>query len=87
MDVGSDPAGALHEMLGVPRITPLKDDFDAAEHLPGAPGVDDFASGHLDFNPKVALDAGYRIDDDSLSHMVSFASLKVGCPTGGCHEN
>jgi hypothetical protein len=78
MDVRSDPAGALHEMLGIPRITPLENDFNAAEHLPGAPGVNDFASGHLDLDAEVPLDAGYRIDDDSLSHMVSFTLLKEG---------
>jgi len=34
MNVRSDPAGALHEMLGIPRIAPLQNDFDAPEHLP-----------------------------------------------------
>jgi hypothetical protein len=81
MDVRSDPAGALHEMLGIPRISSLQDDFDAAEHLPGAPGVDDFASGHLDLDAEVPLDAGYRIDDDSLSHMISFIQFEKGYPT------
>jgi len=69
MDVRSDPAGALNEMLGIPRIAPLQYNFNPAEHLPGAPGVNDFASGHLDFDSQVALDAGYWIDDDSLSHI------------------
>jgi hypothetical protein len=83
MDVRSDPAGALHEMLGIPWIAALKDDFDAAEHLPGAPGVNDFASGHLDFDSQVALDAGYRINDNSLSHMISsisFMDFRLGLP-------
>jgi hypothetical protein len=71
MDVRSDPAGALHEMLGIPGIAPLQNNFDAPEHLSGAPGVDDFASGHLDFDLEVTLDAGYRINYNSLSHMVS----------------
>jgi hypothetical protein len=71
MDVRSDPAGALHEMLGIPRIAPLKNHFDAPEHLPRAPGVGHFASGHLDFDAQVAFDSGYRINRDSLSHMIS----------------
>jgi hypothetical protein len=74
MDVRSDPAGTLHEMLGVPGIAPLQNHFDAPEHLPGAPGVDDLASGHLDFDPEVTLDTGYRINDNSLSHMISSLS-------------
>jgi hypothetical protein len=71
MDVRSDPAGALHEMLGIPRITPLQNKFNAAEHLPGAPGVNDFPTGHFDLDPHVAFDACDRINHDSLSHMIS----------------
>jgi hypothetical protein len=71
MNVRSDAAGALHEMLGIPRIAPLKDDFDAPEHLTGAPGVDDLATGYLDFDSKVALDSGYGINRDSLCHKIS----------------
>jgi hypothetical protein len=71
MDVGSDPAGALHEVLGIARVASLQDQFDPAEHLPGAPGVDDFASGHLDFDPHVAFDSGNRVNYDSLSHFIS----------------
>jgi hypothetical protein len=70
MNVRSDPAGALHEMLGIPRIAPLQNDFNPTEHLPGAPGVNDFSSGHLDFDSQVALDAGYRINYNSFSHII-----------------
>jgi hypothetical protein len=76
MDVRSDPAGALHEMLGIARITPLENHFDAPEHLPGAPGIHHFPASHLDFNPQVALDSGYRVDRNSLCHMISSLSGK-----------
>ena len=33
MCVSSDTAGALHEMVGIPGISALQDDFDPAEHL------------------------------------------------------
>jgi hypothetical protein len=75
MDVRSDPAGALHEMLGIPRITPLQNELYAAEHLPGAPGVNDFPTGHFDLDPHVAFDAGDRINNDSFSHMISSISF------------
>jgi hypothetical protein len=71
MDVRSDPAGALHEVLGIPRIAPLQNEFDAPEHLPGAPGVNDLAAGHFHLDPHVAFDSGYRVNNDSLSHMIS----------------
>jgi hypothetical protein len=82
MNVRSDPAGALHEMLGIPRIAPLQNELDAPEHLPGAPGVDDLAAGHFDFNPHVAFDSGDRINRDSLSHMISSISGKKNVRLG-----
>ena len=69
MDVRSDPAGALHEMLCIPRVAPLQYDFNAAKHLPGAPGVNDFSASHFDLDPHVALDASYRINHYSFSHI------------------
>ena len=74
MGVRSDATGSLYKMMGIPGIAPLQDDFDAAEHLPGTPCVDHLPSGHLDLDPKVALDAGNRIYRDSLRHSVSSRS-------------
>jgi hypothetical protein len=71
MDVRSNPAGALHEMLGIPRIAPLKNELDAPEHRSGAPGISHFAPGHLNLDLEVALDSGDWINRDSLSHMIS----------------
>jgi len=31
--VGSDAAGALNKMIGIPGVTPLQDQFDPPEHL------------------------------------------------------
>ena len=33
MGVGSDPAGALHKMMCIPRIASLQDQLDTPEHL------------------------------------------------------
>jgi hypothetical protein len=33
MCVGSDTAGALHEMVGIPGISALQDNLDTPEHL------------------------------------------------------
>ena len=33
MGVGSDPARALHKMMGIPRIASLQDQLDPSEHL------------------------------------------------------
>jgi hypothetical protein len=74
MDVRSDPAGALHEMVRIARITPLKNHFNAAKHLPGTPGIDDFAACDFHLDPQVAFNAGNWINDYSLAHMVSFPS-------------
>ena len=71
MDVRSDAAGSRDKMLGVAWITPLEDHLNPPEHLPGTPGIDDLASGHLDFDPKVTFDSGDWINDDSFTHMIS----------------
>ena len=71
MGVRSNAARALNKMLGISGIPSLKNKFNAPKHLPGTPGVNDFASGHLNFYAKVAFDSGNRIYRDSLGHMVS----------------
>jgi hypothetical protein len=71
MGKGSDPAGALNKMMRIPWIASLKDHFNTAEHLTGAPGIYDLAAGHLDFDSKVSFDSGNRINCNSLCHMSS----------------
>jgi hypothetical protein len=61
-------------MMRIARIAALQYHFDAAEHLPRGPGVNDFASGHFHLDPQVAFNSGYRINDDSLSHMIASIS-------------
>jgi hypothetical protein len=68
MNVGTNTARPLDEMLRIPRVTTLQDQFDTAEHLPRAPGVDDFSSGHFHFYAKVALYSGNRINNYTLTH-------------------
>ena len=41
---------------------PCEDQLDPAKHGPGAPGVRDLSAVHLSFDPKVAFNAGDRID-------------------------
>jgi len=71
MGVRSNPAGALHEMLGIPGVAPLQDQLDPAEHLAGAPGIDNFAAGHLDLDPEMPFYSGNRINRYSVCHMIS----------------
>jgi hypothetical protein len=71
VDVRSDPAGALDEVIRVTRITSLQNDFNASEHLPGAPGIDNLAPRHLDFDAQVAFYSSNRIYNNSLRHMIS----------------
>ena len=62
MGVRSDAAGALDKMVGVPWVSALQNKLDAPEHLARAPGIDNLASGHLDFYPEVAFNSGDVID-------------------------
>jgi hypothetical protein len=82
MNVRSDPARALHEMVSVPGIPSLQDDFDPPEHLAGTPGVDNLATRYLNLDAKVAFYSGNRVDYNSLGHMFSsrlrLLSLKCG---------
>jgi len=61
-------------MMGIARIAPLENHFDAAEHLSGAPGIDDFAAGNLHLDTEVAFNACDWINYNSLGHMISFPS-------------
>jgi hypothetical protein len=76
MGVCSNAAGTLDEMMGIPGVPALKDHFDAAEHLPGAPGIDHLTARDLHLDAKMTFDSGNRIDRDSFSHI--FSSL--------CHD-
>jgi hypothetical protein len=71
VDVRSDPAGTTDEMLGIAWIAALKNHFDASEHLPRTPGVDNLTAGHLYFDAKVAFNPSNRINDYSLAHFIS----------------
>jgi hypothetical protein len=87
MGVRSDAAGAGHEMMRVPRIAALKNQFDATEHLSRTPRVDDFPTGHFHFDAKMALYSGNRINYYALTHIgnllysssaeITFACLKL----------
>jgi hypothetical protein len=71
MCVRSDPAGTLHEMVGIARIATLENQLDPSEHLSGTPGIDDLAIGNFHLDAKVALNPGNRINYDSLRHKIS----------------
>jgi hypothetical protein len=74
VDVRSDPAGAADEEVCIAGIASLENHFDTAEHLPGAPGIHDFATGYFHLDPEVAFNSGNRINNDSLAHIFSFPS-------------
>ena len=65
---GADAADPLGDEPGIPGVPPLQDDLEAAEQGPGAPGVLDLAVLHLHLDAQVPLDAGNRVDHDSLCH-------------------
>jgi hypothetical protein len=69
MGVRSDPAGSLNEMLRIPWIPPLQDQFDPAEHLPRAPGIFNLSAFYLYFDAKVAFYSCNRINRYSFTHM------------------
>jgi hypothetical protein len=54
----------------------LENQFDAPEHLAGAPGVFDLTTLNLDFDTKVALYSCNRIYCYSLAHMFPPSKLK-----------
>jgi len=76
----SDAARTLYEVMGIPGIASLENQFDSPEHLPGTPGINDLAAGHLDFDPKVTFDSGDRIDRDSFCcHMFASSAGNGKC--------
>lgn len=76
MCVRSDPARTLNKMVRIPWVPSLKNQFDAPEHLAGAPGVFDLTTLNLDFDTKVALYSCNRIYRYSLAHMFPPSLLK-----------
>ena len=67
----ADPAYALGEGPGVPRITATQDGLDPTYHGSGAGGPGDDAIGiRLGFDTEMPLNAGDRINDDR-AHNVS----------------
>jgi hypothetical protein len=70
MHVSTDTTRALDEMMGIPGVPPLKDDFDAPEHLSRAPRIDNLASGHFHLDAKVALYSGNRINNYAFAHYI-----------------
>jgi len=71
MNSRSDPAYSLGKNPGIPGIAALKDNFHAAPHLPGRPGIDHFAVVDLTLDSQMTFNPGNGIDDDSLSHLIS----------------
>ena len=76
MCVRSDPARTLNKMLSISWVPPLENQFDAPEHLAGAPGVFDLTTLNLNFDTKVALYSCNRIYRYSLAHMFPPSLLK-----------
>ncbi len=61
-------------MMRITRITPLKNHLNTTEHLPGAPGINDFAACNFYLDAKMPFDSSDWINYNSLAHMVSFPS-------------
>jgi hypothetical protein len=71
MNGSSDPADPLGKNPGIPGITALENNFYAAPHLPGRPGIDHFAVVDLTLNFQMTFNPGNGVDDDSFSHLIS----------------
>jgi hypothetical protein len=76
MGVGSNPAGALHKMMGIAGVAAQQNDFDSAEQLTGTPRVDNLASGDLNFDSEMSFYSGNRVYRDSVCHMIFSFFLK-----------
>jgi len=92
VDVRAHAAGTLGEVLGVPGIAALQDEFQATEKLGRTPGVLDLAIFDFDHDPQMPFDPGDGIDHDgagegglrrgfALSHLRP-PSRKVWLPIG-----
>jgi hypothetical protein len=76
--VRSNAAGTGHKMVRVARIAPLKDQFDAAEHLARTPCIDNFSPSHFHLDAEMALDSGDWINYDALTHIGNLPLLVKG---------
>jgi len=64
----ADPADALHDAGGIPRVAPEQDVLQPAVHHPRALGLPDHTAVDHRLDLEVALDAGYRINHDLCCH-------------------
>jgi len=76
MCVRSDPARTLNKMVSISWVPPLENQFDAPEHLTGAPGVRNLTTLNLNLDTKMALYSCNRIYRYSLAHMFPPSLLK-----------
>jgi hypothetical protein len=77
MCVGSDPAGSLNKMVGIPGIPALKNQLDSSEHLTRTPGILDLASLDLDFDAKVSFNSGNGVYHYSVTHIYLSSYLQI----------
>src|SRR6185369_7255367 len=69
---GAHAANALAEGPRIARVAALEDDFKAADHRAGAPGIDDFAVLDFGLDAEVAFDAGDGINNNAFAHGGAF---------------
>ena len=80
MCVRSEPARTLNKMVSISWVPSLENQFDAPEHLTGAPGVRNLTTLNLNLDTKVALYSCNRIYRYSLAHMFPPSLLKrISC--------
>ena len=78
---GAHAADALGKCPGVARIATAQDQLDAAKHRGRRPCLRDGAAVDFGFDAQMALDPGYRIDNDVGHDLASALSqLKELCP-------
>jgi hypothetical protein len=79
MHRGAHAADALGDGPGVARVAAEQDQFDAAPHLAGGPGLLDAAAVDIDVDAQVAFDAGDRINRYALGHFLSPSLQWAAC--------
>ena len=69
---GANTAGALGKRPGFARVATAQNDLDPAHHRAGRIGLcDGVACIQCSFNAQMAFDAGNRVNNNSLCHIIS----------------
>src|SRR5208283_1615648 len=76
MNRSANSADPLRPNPRFARVAAAKDQFNAAEHCSGTPGIGDQAAFHLGFDAQMTLNPGYGIYNNAChTSLLSFGGL------------